>query len=270
MAGVALTGRLGLWQLDRAAQKEALHQQITQRAALAPLEGAAALARDAAGVQAQLYRPIRVQGHWEAGRGWFLDNRQMGGASGSQPGFIALGVLRLRDGSALLVQRGWVPRDAQDRSRVPALPLPPGEVTLLARVAPWPSRLAELGGAAAQGPIRQNVEPTALAAETGLALRSDLSLAELPAVASQGGAQSDTMAAANAAKASHAGAAPLALNRGATADPTPLRRDWPLPAADIHKHLGYAAQWFGFAALMAGLWLWFQVLRPWRSTRHER
>ena len=47
-----------------------------------------------------------------------------------------------------------------------------------------------------------------------------------------------------------------------------LLRKWPRPAADIHKHYGYAFQWFGLCALMSVLYVWFQLIRP-RLSGHE-
>ena len=110
-----------------------------------------------------------------------------------------------------------------------------GLVEVQARIAPWPSRLTSLGEDAA-GAIRQNLDRPAFEREAGLALRP-LSLVELP----------------------HAG------NAG-----DGLRREWPQPAVDVHKHYGYAAQWFGLSALTAGLYVWFQLLRPWRRARAGR
>ena len=39
-------------------------------------------------------------------------------------------------------------------------------------------------------------------------------------------------------------------------------RQWPRPAADVHKHYGYAFQWFGLCALIAILYVWFQFIQP--------
>ena len=41
-----------------------------------------------------------------------------------------------------------------------------------------------------------------------------------------------------------------------------LLRQWPLPAADVHKHYGYAFQWFAMATLIVGLYVWFQLIHP--------
>ena len=45
-------------------------------------------------------------------------------------------------------------------------------------------------------------------------------------------------------------------------DPAPmpddgLLRDWPAPDFGIETHRIYMVQWYAFALLAAGLWLWF-------------
>ncbi|WP_157263575.1 SURF1 family protein [Azohydromonas aeria] len=228
LATALLTARLGLWQLDRAAQKQALQQAVEAQAALPPLP-ASELASTAAQAAQQLHRRATVRGQWVPGHTVFLDNRQMDG----RPGFFVLTPLRLDDGSAVLVQRGWVPRDAQERTRLPEVPTPQAPVTLVARVQGPPARLYEftpLDGEA--GPIRQNLSIESFADETQLSLRP-LTLLQLDD--------------------GDAAAAPAADG---------LRRRWPLPAVDVHKHYGYAVQWFSLAALITGLYVWFQLLRP--------
>lgn len=222
LALVALTARLGVWQLDRGEAKRALQARMAQQGALAPL-GTADLAGSAEALSAQAYRRIRLQGTWLPESTRFLDNRQMGG----HPGFFVVSALRLPDGSAVLVQRGWVPRDARDRTRLPALPPAQGPAVLDGRVVPWPSALAQLG-AESPGPIRQNVDLAGLTREWGLPLR------------------------------------PLSVQQTGAAE-GPLLRDWPEPALDVRKHDLYAAQWFSFSLLTVGLYVWFQLLRPWRG-----
>lgn len=223
LAGVALTARLGLWQLSRAQQKLALQEAIDTRGRQPPLT-TAELARvdgDAAGQQ---HRRAVLRGRWVEGRTVFLDNRQMDG----RPGFFVLTPLQLAGRpEAIVVQRGWTPRDFVDRSRLPAVPVPPGEVEIAGRIAPPPARLYEFDGGEA-GPIRQNLDLAAYARETGLVL---LPLSLL---------QDDVS--------------------GEAADG--LQRRWPRPAVDVHKHQGYAFQWFALAALMTGLYVWFQLVRP--------
>lgn len=220
--GTVLTARLGLWQLDRAAQKQALQAALDSRLALPPLR-ADELAREPAAAAVQQYRALAVEGRWLAERSVYLDNRQMNG----RPGFYALTPLALDDGSVLLVQRGWLPRDLLDRTRIAAPPPPPGRLQVVGRIALAPARLYEFD-AAASGPIRQNLDLAAFAQEAGLPLRPVM----------------------------------LVQEDGGAAPADGLLRQWPRPAADVHKHYGYAFQWFSLATLIVGLYVWFQVLRP--------
>lgn len=219
---VLLTARLGVWQLDRAAQKQAL-QTERQSQAGRPVLGGAELARDEAAAAAQHGRRIVLSGQWLPRATVYLDNRQMGG----RPGFFVMTPLKLREGDAVLVQRGWLPRNMADRTRIAPYATADGEVQILARIAPPPSHLAQLGEDA-PGAIRQNLDLAALSHEIDRGLRP-LSLIELPTAANQADG---------------------------------LARDWPEPAADIQKHYGYAAQWFALCALTAGLYVWFQLIRP--------
>jgi surfeit locus 1 family protein len=225
LALAVLTARLGFWQLDRGAQKTALQQAIETRADM-PVIAGKALARTAADAAAQHHRRATLQGRWDDARTVFLDNRQL---QGPQPGFVVVTPLLLDDGRAVLVQRGWAPRDPADRTRVPALPPAPPAVSVTGRIAPVPPRLLEFD-AAASGRIRQNLDLDAFARETGLAL------------------------------------APVTLLQTAPAQPAhgddALRREWPAPAANVSRHHGYAAQWFSLSALVLLLYVWFQFLQP--------
>lgn len=224
LAGMALTARLGVWQLDRAAQKIALQQAIEQRGEAPPLPEAQ-LARDGEAAQAQVHRRATVAGTWMPTFTVHLDNRQMDG----HVGFDVLTPLRLDDGSVLLVQRGWRPRDFNDRTHLAPLPVPGGRVEITGRLALGPARLYELGEPQ-PGPIRQNLDLAAFARETGLPLR------------------------------------PLMLLQTSASDDG-LLRDWPRPAADVQKHYGYAFQWFALCALILALHVWFRILRPRRQRR---
>lgn len=225
IVAVAATARLGLWQLDRAAQKTRLEQAFNERARLPPLaQDQLALAADA--VDAQMHRRAVVTGRWLARHTVALDNRPLHGRTG----FIVVTPLVLGGGDAVLVQRGWVPRDAQDRERLPAFETPTGEVRVEGRIAPWPSHRLEL--AAQTGPIRQNLDAAQLAREAGVVFRP-LSLLQL-----------DGPAARDA-----------------------LVREWPVPSQDVWKHHGYALQWFALSALIAALAVWYRLIRPRRGQR---
>jgi surfeit locus 1 family protein len=224
--GIALTASLGAWQLGRAAQKTTIQSALEARKGL-PLLAPADLARDAQGAALQHYRPARLRGHWVAERTVFLENRQMN----TRVGFYVVTPLQLEGRpEAVLVQRGWVVRDLNDRSRLPALTTPAGLVEVHGLIAPPPARLYEFSAMAA-GAIRQNLDLAAFAIETGLVL-APLSLQQQDAAGTAGDG---------------------------------LLRQWPRPSADVEKHYGYAFQWFAMSALMAGLYVWFQLLRPRRK-----
>ena len=241
MLGVGLTLSLGRWQLSRAAQKEDLQLAIEtqgRRSALlnADLIGAqrasagpnptsqAGRADDGA---ALIHRRVQLRGTWATANTVFLDNRQMD----AKPGFYVVTPLRLQDSAqVVLVQRGWVQRDFQDRTRLPTIQTPPGLVEIHGRIALPPAKLVNLGPDG-QGPIRQNLDMTAFANETGLALLP-VSMVQTnePLV---GPAQNDG-----------------------------LLRNWPVPASGASKNYGYAAQWFALSALIGVLYGWLGLIKP--------
>ena len=77
LAGVLLTGSLGVWQMSRAAQNIALQQSIEERQKMPPLDGAALVSGRA--VDGLVHRRAVLRGSWLARQTVFLDNRQMNG-----------------------------------------------------------------------------------------------------------------------------------------------------------------------------------------------
>lgn len=223
---VLATARLGLWQLDRAAEQTALLREQSQRSEM-PALAAPQLARSSAEASMQWHRRVTLSGRWLHQQTLFLDNRPLDGRAG----FLVVTPLLIAPGDAVLVQRGWVPRDPLDRTRVPTLPRSDDAVALIATIAPLPSRRLELQGTD-EGPIRQNLDLATLAREMGIELRP-LSLLEMQAPVPDDG----------------------------------LIRRWSAPSPGIWKHHGYAFQWFALSALIAGLMVWFRIVRPLRARR---
>lgn len=94
---------LGLWQLDRHEQQQAVHAALEQRPDQPPLT-----ADDLGGAPDQLaYRRAELTGAWEPAAEVLLSTRPHQG----RPGHHVLTPLRLDDGTAVLVNRGWVPYD---------------------------------------------------------------------------------------------------------------------------------------------------------------
>jgi surfeit locus 1 family protein len=225
-AAAALTLGLGWWQWGRAQQKIALHEAIQQRAALPPVDAAAlAGAHDADGL---LHRRVVLRGQWAAQRTVFLDNRQMNG----RQGFYVVTPLLLETGAAVLVQRGWAPRDFRERMKLPGVQTPAGVVAVEGRVALPPAKLYAFDPAE-QGAIRQNLDVAQFRAETRLPLL-ELSVQQT-GPASEG-----------------------------------LQREWPQPASGAGKNYGYAFQWWALSGLIAVLYVWFQFVAPRRKSARAR
>lgn len=226
LASVGLTARLGLWQLSRADEKQTLQALVDQRDGMAPVDYADLLA---AGKGADLlHRRVQLRGHWLAKSMVYLDNRPMN----ARVGFYVVGILRTgTTGPGVLVVRGWAPRNFLERSALPPVDTPAGEVEVYGRVVPPPSRLYEFS-AADEGPIRQNLDLSDYAREMGQPL---LALA----VQQLGGASEG------------------------------LLRDWPRNDVGLERHLGYAFQWFALAGLIVVLYFWFQIVQPYRARRRR-
>lgn len=232
---------LGNWQLDRAAQRIAIKQDIQAGRSTAPLQ----LSADTPPSAFTAWRPASAQGVWRHDLTVLLENRNYQG----RPGYWVATPLML-DGkadTAVLVLRGWLPRPASIELALPAIPAADGKQTipgeLLARV----PRLFELSSATqlpetlpdpAQAPPRvQNLDLDAYAAATGLKF--------MPMVLAQ--------------------TADAIQENGETETGAQLLREWPEPSLDADKNKGYALQWFGFAAIAAVAWL----VIAWRTVRRR-
>jgi surfeit locus 1 family protein len=224
----ALTLSLGQWQLNRAAQKEAIQRALEVQGQKTPLDTENIVS--AVDKLVLLQQRAVVQGTWLPVHTVYLDNRQMN----SRVGFFVVTPLRLRGtDQVLLVQRGWIPRNFEDRTSLTPVETPEGIQTVEGRISPPPSKLYE-PGTPAHSVIRQNLDLQQFKAETALSL--------LPVMLMQTGQPSQGMT-----------------------------RDWPAVSLGIEKHYGYALQWFALAALVASLYLWFQFIQPYlQRTKDSR
>lgn len=221
VAAAASTARLGWWQLDRAAQKVAA-QDERDRALALPVLGTVDLVDLVDSPPGP--RRVVIEGRWIADATVYLENRQMDGRAG----FHVVTPLATRGGPVVAVQRGWLPRDPSDRTRIAPYHTSEAEVRISGRITPAPSRIFQLGEAAS-GPIRQNLDLASYATQIGRRLPAWVVV------------QHDD---------------------DASAPPDGLLRNWPQPASDLHKHYGYAFQWFALSALVIALYVWFRILRP--------
>lgn len=230
LLGVALTVRLGFWQLSRAAEKEQRQADITAQIQ-APVLATGSLL-DAPLNFKRVYQRVLLQGHWLPDHTVYLDNRPMSGRAG----FWVLTPLQLDANTRVLVQRGWLPRHQLDRTLLPDMQTPSGQVQVQGRIAPPPSDLMTLNvtpdkaaSSSELSQIRQNIELEAFEAQVGGAF------------------------------------AAVVLQTDEASDG--LLRDWPQITAGVEKNLAYAFQWFCLAALQLILYLWFQFIQPYRHAR---
>jgi cytochrome oxidase assembly protein ShyY1 len=208
---VAIGIALGNWQTRRAHEKEAIEAALQARDAQPPMVLNAETAPDP---DAAEFRRVRVRGRFIREWPLYLDNRP----HERRAGFYMLMPFRIAGSDkAVLVARGWIPRDPADRARLPATPTPVGEVEIAGSIRRHPPRVYQFGASAPlrPGAIVQNVTADEVAAASGLAL--------LPFIIEQGG------------------------KNGVGAADDGLVRDWPSPSQGADKHRGYAFQWYGLA-----------------------
>jgi len=226
VALIALTCSLGRWQLARA------HERIEREARIVALENAPAqrITAQPVAADAVLYRPVLLRGTYDVGHTVLLENRPHVTNGISQPGFEVLIPLMLEGagGRAVLVNRGWLPRDPIDRTRIAPYTTPAGEVQVEGMAVPHASRVFSLGrkdGADEVGQrLRQNIDLDAFSREIGVPLQ--------PFVVEQ---QSDAQ--------------------------DGLARDWPRADLGADRNYGYAFQWFAMAAAVLGLMVVYGVRR---------
>ncbi|SIT39773.1 conserved hypothetical protein [Paraburkholderia piptadeniae] len=220
---VAVTVRLGFWQRDRAHQKEALQAQITQ------FENAPAQTVGAAPVELKAieFHRVRAVGQFMPQQVVYLDNRPYN----DQPGFYVVMPLKLRDGGYVLVNRGWLPRNMNERTTIAPYGTPKGEVEIEGIARADATRAFELGegGSAAHQTIRQNLDVASYATETGLPLQ------------------------------------PFVIQQ-ISDDGDGLVRDWPAPTSGVDRNYGYMFQWWTMAAAAVA----FGLYAARRAAKHEK
>lgn len=212
----ALTLALGNWQSGRAETKRALQARFDAALAEAPIHvGEAPLDRDSV-----LYRKLEVRGAFDDAHTILLDNRVHGGKAG----YHVLTPLRIEGGArAILINRGWVAA-GRTRDELPMPPVPRGWVKVEGVAVETQARYIELGDAAPQGRVWQNLDFARYASIHRLDLQ------------------------------------PLLLQQTSPADDG-LLRDWPRPDTGVGMHVGYAFQWYSLATTLAVLWLFMNVKR---------
>lgn len=160
------------------------------------------------------FQRVMLRGYYDAEHQFLLDNMSHESVAGVQ----VLTPLILDNGKAVLVNRGWLPFGAT-RQDLPAIEVDGEKRSVVGRIDELPRPGIWLKGPVASGWPRLVQYP-------GMAELSDALGREL---------------------------APrqVLLDPGV---PDGYVRDWVVPGTTPDRHLGYAVQWFAFAALAAAIW----------------
>ena len=174
-----------------------------------------ALVLPPASVAVPRYQRVTANGSYDSSHQFLLDNM---GESG-QAGVHVLTPLLLSDGNAVLVDRGWLPFGTS-RDQLPEVAVAGSRRAVTGRMDELPRPGIELAAPQGEGWPRLISFPRMqeLAAALGRELRPQLILLD-------------------------------------PRDPDVYLRNWRLRGTTTVRHLGYAIQWFAFAATAVAIWL---------------
>lgn len=210
---------LGRWQWNRGVDRQAQWDAFARG-------GGAAVPVDGPGLARQpRFTRVALRGAYDDRRQFLLDNRSFEG----RPGYEVLTILRLTDGSAIPVDRGWIPFDGY-RDRLPTVAVSSEPRNLTGRIDHLPSSGLDSGRAP---PATSGSWPR---------LTSFPRKADLEAAYGQ----------------------PL-LDGMVLLDPSEADgylRKWRPPGLEPDQHKSYAIQWWGFGVLLIVLYVGLNFRKP--------
>jgi cytochrome oxidase assembly protein ShyY1 len=203
---VALGVALGQWQDRRALEKETIEAKLVSREAAPSIRLGSSLQH----VDDIEYRRVSVTGEFRADWPLYLDNRPSHGTAG----FYLLMPFHIAGSERyVMVARGWIPRNAAERMRVPPVVTPSGTIEIAGIARRNAARSLSLG----QDPLRPG------------SFVQNFDLAEF-------------------GRASTLPLQPFLLEQ-LTDTHDGLVRDWPRPSSGAEMHRGYAFQWYALALM---------------------
>jgi surfeit locus 1 family protein len=168
------------------------------------------------------YTRVSLRGHYDPAHQFLLDNLSHESVAGVE----VLTPFLLDDGSAVIINRGWQPFGAT-RQELPDVAVDGEMRTVVGRIdeLPRPGIWLKAPPAAGWPQLVQYPDMDELSRQLGRKLAPRQVLLD-PAV------------------------------------PDGYLRDWSLPGTPIDRHIGYAVQWFAFAALAGAIWLVLSFRKP--------
>jgi surfeit locus 1 family protein len=236
---VVLGCSAGVWQLGRAETKIALAAKLAARQQMPILSANAGPWT----LEQVSQRRMIARGQFIPEAAIWLDNRPrplpLPDSASSQSGFYLMMPLRLEGKNEILwINRGWAPRNNQDREVLPPVTTPSGLVSIEGIVFAHPGRVFELGS-----------KPTIIEAnkpriEQNFDLASEATLHQW--------AQS-----------------PFVLREVDTGLTDGLSREWAPLTTGVDRHYAYAFQWFALAGCGFLFWLLTGLRQYWKHTANE-
>ncbi|MBG6218313.1 cytochrome oxidase assembly protein ShyY1 [Arthrobacter sp. CAN_A6] len=200
---------LGNWQMERRDLAVAEIQRIEANYGSVPVPYDAGDSSFDSYTTDREWMPVVLRGVYDIDHEVIVRNRPLNG----QPGYEVLTPLRLDNGTAVIINRGWLPIGNEQAGRPDTVPVPPeGDVTVIARVRPGEPAVDR---GAPDGQIASIDLP-------GYAERLDYPV--------------------------QTGAYGLMASESPAATVAPLQ--FPKPSVDEGPHLSYSMQWFAFGVLL--------------------
>lgn len=214
---------LGRWQWHRREERLAANAPLVQNYDRPAAPVGSVLPEGAQLATSAVWTPVRVTGTYDADATVLVRNRPRD----DQFGYEVLVPLVQSDGTALLVDRGWLPAGDDSAERPDTVPAPPqGEVTVVARLRTWED---DKRGRVPAGQVTSIARDTVTAAV-------EQSVDDPPRLLG--------------------GYALLATETPASGvEPTTVPLAAERPEVDEGPHLAYTVQWFGFALTALVVWV---------------
>jgi cytochrome oxidase assembly protein ShyY1 len=203
---VALGCSLSFWQMQRAEQKEAIEAKLAAREKLPAIDFPTTI-----DISQMEYTRVILKGEFVNDWPIYLDNRPMNGIAGID---VVMPFKLQGNSHYVLVARGWIPRNAQDRFAIKPFETPSGPIQIEGILKANSSHILQLGKSEPLRPktLVQNVEVDAF-----------IQASKLPTY-------------------------PFIVEQTSNANDG-LLRDWPRASIGSERHRGYAFQWLALAGM---------------------